>query len=331
MNPIDVMKIFRLLLPILAITAHLHGAIEINGIAATVNGKVVTKNEVNFMAAPIKAQLQARYPRRNPAYYNELNKARTKILDELINREIMMHVFEEGKGSIPESAVDSEIRRQIRNLYNGSENKFRKELAKSGLSQHKYRELTKRKLIVGAMRAQQFSDSAPPTPSEINAEYAKHKHKLRNITKDSCDYQKIYIPKLDPDNLDTTPENQLELAEDITKKLKNGADFAELAKAHSSGAFADDGGYWEDVQRVDLSPEFGSIIFDAKTKSIIGPLEDTRGFTIVKTLTKRYGPSPPISKVRTQIEARVKSRKSSARFERWIKGQRSKAMINRKM
>ncbi len=325
------MKLFTILLPILALIAPLYGAIEINGIAATVNGKVVTKNEVTFLAAPIKAQLQARFPRKNAAYYSELSKARNKILDELINREIMLHVFEEGQGAIPQSAIDSEIRRQVRDLYNGDEQKFRAELAKSGLSQHKYRDLTKRKLIVGAMRAQQFSDSAPPTPNEVNAEYAKHKHKLRDITKDSCDYQKIYIPKQDLDNIEATPEGQLELAEDIVKQLKRGADFSELAKAHSAGAFADEGGRWEDVQRIDLSPEFGSIIFDAKTKTVIGPLEDTRGFTIIKTLSKAFGPSPPISEVRPRIEARVRSQKSSARFEKWIEGQRSKAMITRKL
>ncbi len=308
-----------------------HGAIEINGIAATVNGKVVTKNEVNFLAAPIKAQLQARFPRKSSAYYNELTKAREKILEELINREIMLHLFESGNGDIPRSAIDSEIRRQIRDLYNGDENKFRTELAKSGLSQHKYRELTKRKLVVGAMRAQQFSSSAPPTPDEVNAEYAKHKLKLRDITKDSCDYRKIYIPKLDPEDITATPESQLELAEEITKKLKNGANFAELAKEHSTGAFASEGGLWEDVQRIDLSPEFGAIIFDAKTKSVVGPLEDGRGYTIIQTITKRFGPSPPISEVRERIEARVKSQKSSARFERWIEGQRSKAMIKRKI
>ena len=39
-------------------------SIEVNGIAAKVNGRAITKNEVTFMLAPIAAQLNAQYPRR---------------------------------------------------------------------------------------------------------------------------------------------------------------------------------------------------------------------------------------------------------------------------
>ena len=36
------------------------GPIEVNGIAAKVNGRVITKNQVSFMLAPVYAQLADR-------------------------------------------------------------------------------------------------------------------------------------------------------------------------------------------------------------------------------------------------------------------------------
>src|SRR5688572_29363389 len=44
------------------------GPIEVNGIAAKVNGRVVTKNQVTFMLAPVFAQLSAQFPRRGPQF-----------------------------------------------------------------------------------------------------------------------------------------------------------------------------------------------------------------------------------------------------------------------
>jgi hypothetical protein len=37
------------------------GPIEVNGIAAKVNGRVITKNQVSFMLAPVYAQLNAQH------------------------------------------------------------------------------------------------------------------------------------------------------------------------------------------------------------------------------------------------------------------------------
>jgi hypothetical protein len=44
------------------------GAHEVNGIAATVNGRVVTKKEVGILLAPVASQLMAQFPRRGPEF-----------------------------------------------------------------------------------------------------------------------------------------------------------------------------------------------------------------------------------------------------------------------
>ena len=44
------------------------GAHEVNGIAATVNGRVVTKKEVGILLAPVASQLMAQFPREQIDY-----------------------------------------------------------------------------------------------------------------------------------------------------------------------------------------------------------------------------------------------------------------------
>jgi len=309
------------------------GVFEVNGIAAKVNGRVITKNEVGFMLSPIAAQLAARYPRRGPEFQKQLKEAADKILQELIDRELILYEFKnEFGGKIRPQIVDEEIKRQVRELYNGSEDAFRQELKKARMTMDGYRRMTEEKLIVQGMRSKQFADAPPPLPAEVRAEYNEVKEKFRDMSKDKLTFKKIFIPRMNGE-LGSTPEIQLALAEDIVKQLKNGADFAELAKKNSADAFADQGGQWPETDRIDLSPEFATILFDAPLNEVIGPLKDPHGFTIAVVTGKKLGPVPPLSdkKIYAEMEQRAMHKKTAERYERWIKRLRARAMIQRKM
>lgn len=304
------------------------GPIEVNGIAAKVNGRVITKNQVSFMLAPVYAQLATQFPRRGPQFEAKFKESKDKIIQELIDRQLILDEFKQLGASIRPNLIDEEIKRQIRELYNGDETKFREELSRSRLTMPGYREMTREKMVVQAMRAQQFSDAPPPLPNEIQKEYDEVKLTLRDITKDKITFQKIFIPASDPANPLNTPETQLALAEDIAKQISEGKDFAELAKQYSKDAFAAEGGIQKDVPRTDLSPEFASIVFETPVGKVVGPLLDPQGFTIVKPIKIDYGPSPGLTnEVRQMLEQQVSKKKTSAQYERWIEGLRKRAII----
>lgn len=310
------------------------GLVEVNRIAATVNGRPITAKEVGVMLGPEIARLMAEFPRRGPGFERQLNEARERVLQELIDRELILAEFATMRAQgarLPDHVVDQEIDRQIQELYNGDRKKFREELAKARMGMAAYREMTKEKLIVQAMRSEKFKDAPPPLPNEVREEYALAKDSLRDTSQDRLDYRKIFLPRLDPANPLATPETQLKLAESLAEKLKNGADFAELAEKHSAGAFAEDGGLQTDLPREDLTPEFAAILFDAEVGKIIGPLEDPAGFTIARVEKFDKGPPPPLDEVRDLIEERVRAKKTSARYESWIQKLRDKAMIDVKI
>jgi len=309
----------------------LSGPVEVNGIAAKVNGRVITKNQVSFMLAPMYAQLAAQFPRRGPQFEAQFKEIKARIIQELVDRQIILDEFKQVGASIKPFIIDEEIKRQMRELYNGDEVKFREELKRSRLTMDGYRTMTREKMIVQAMRAQQFSDAPPPLPNEIQTEYDAVKLTLRDVAKDMISFRKIFIPVADPQNPGTTADSQLAIAEGLSKQLADGKDFAELAKANSKDAFADQGGLQENVPRTDLSPEFAAIIFEAPVGKIVGPLMDPQGFTLVKPVTITFGPSPPLEKVREMIEERVRKKKTSAQYERWIEARRKRAMVDIKI
>lgn len=311
------------------------GAFEVNAIAAKVNGLAITKSELGFRFAPIYAQLAAQYPRRGPEFDRQALEAREKILQEMIDRKIILSEFKqlEKKGAnLPNHVVEKEIQRQIQTNFNGDEVKFEEELKRGRMTRDGYRAMTKEQLIVQAMRAEHFSDAPPPLPGEVAKEYSEMKELFRDTSKDEITFNKIFIPAQDPANAFSTPETQLALAEKLAADIKGGADIAELAKQHSKDAFAEQGGFQADVPRTELATEFAAIIFAGKKGDVLGPLVDPVGFTVVKIVGINLAPAPPMNaEIRAQVEERVRAKKTAAVYEKWIEGKRRSAMIEKKL
>ncbi len=310
----------------------LTAAVELTGIAAKVNGHVITKREVYFHLAPTVNMLRAKYPRLGEQYRREFQRAQEEVLERLIENRLVLSNLEDKGLKVPDHVIDQEVNRIIREVFNGNEDEFRKHLDQTGMTRRAFRESQREAILVQAFKSQQFRDVAPSTPDEIRKRYKERKHELRDRSKDLITFRKIFIPSADRDNLAATPEDQLALAEEIAGKLRDGADFPEMARKHSAGAFAENGGLWEDTPRTDLETGFADIIFDAEKGTIVGPLKDPRGFTIVEVLGIKTGPAPPLDKeMRERMRREVEIEKRSDRYQKWLELLKRNAMVERRI
>lgn len=302
----------------------------VNRVAATVNGRPVTSNEVTFMLLPIVAQLHAKYPRQGPEFQRQIATAKTAIINDLIDRELVLSDFESKGYKMPDMYIENEINRIIRERYNGNRDLFLKELKTAGMDFATFKENQRRQVIVQAMRASKFDQDIPPTPQEIDQEYSKSKTNYRDITKDRIKLKKILIPAFTQGLTSTTPEEQLALAEKIVKQLTTGAaTFDAIAKAHSTDLHAENGGDWPEIVRGELSPEFAAIVFDSPLHTVVGPIIESTGFTIVQVQHKTLAPAPPLHIVRDQIDQQVRTKRNSERYRQWVDRLRSKALIHK--
>ena len=171
-------------LGILSIDQSAAQPVRINGIAAKVNGRVITVNEIQFQLRPILAQLEAQHPRKGPDFRKLALEARDEVLDEFIDREIILDEYSQLNVNIPDHIVEQEMKRLINQLYDGDKAKLNSELKASGLTMNGFRKIQKKKMIVQAMRQQHMDDAAPPLPNEIYKEYNLAKADLRDVTQD---------------------------------------------------------------------------------------------------------------------------------------------------
>ena len=78
-------------------------------------------------------------------------------------------------------------------------------------------------------------------------------------------------------------------AEDLLKQLKNGADFAELAKKYSDDGSKDQGGDLGWFTHGQMVPEFDSAAFALKPKELSGVVTSQFGYHIIQVLEKEPG------------------------------------------
>ena len=275
--------------------------------------------------APSQSVLMSRYPRRGAAFQRQLGELKSSILDELIDRAIIFTEFKDRVRTFPDYQIEDEVKRVIRNVYNGDEQLFKKYLKATNLTRDQFKEQQRKELLVQIVRAQQFGDVAIPKENELREEYDRWSITNRDRAKDLGTYRRIYLHK----SRGGGPFSQLKLAEDIVKKLKNGEDFNDLATRYSNGSQAEQGGVWKDIPRTDLAMEFGTLLFETSGSEIMGPLEDQIGFNIVQVMERKLGPAKAFTEVREEIQRRVISDKKKSNYQKWMKKMRARAVIKK--
>ncbi len=299
----------------------------VNRIAATVNGRPVTASEVRSRLDPYLRELLMLYPDRGPRFIAELVKAKKAVLQELIDRELVLSEFETRGLMIPDTVIDEELNRRVLYQFNGKREDLLDTLRRSGMTLSDFKESIRKETSVAAMRNTRYDRGIPPTPDEIRAEYNATKSEYRDITLDSISYDKIFIPVAVP-NQEVTPEQRLALAQDVCRRIKSGEiSFEEAARTYSADMHAQDGGTWPPILRRDLAVTFANIVFNLPIGQLTGPLLDPTGFTIVRVRGKQLAPAPPLSKVKEAVDDAVRRKQSEKRYREWVDRLRDKAVI----
>lgn len=302
----------------------------VNRIAATVNGRPITSSEVRARLAPYFRELMMLYPRQGPRFNSELVAAKKAVLNDLIERELVLSDFATKGFVIKEDQVEDEINRRILMQYNGNRSEFLNNLRQSGMNYTEYRDSVKKEITVSAMRGMRYERGIPPTPDEIAQEYKETSSEYRDIMKDSISYSKIFIPAMDPEDPMMTPEDRYKLATRLREDIENGKiSFADAARKYSRDAHAQDGGKWPSLRRDELAVEFANVVFAAQPGQMVGPLLDPAGFTIVKVQSKKLAAAPALEspEVKQKVDDAVRRKKSERRYRQWVDRLRDKAVI----
>ena len=305
--------------------SHVHAATP-NGIAAVVNGKVITKTEVADAVAAQRQMILMRNQENPTQAQKEMAELDATALDSLIERELVLNEFKKMGGTIKPQYVDDDVNTLIREQFKGDRDAFVIELAKSGMTLKKFRELREKMIIVQVMRGKHGGGQAPPTPREVEEYYKVHQEKWRD--KDMLKISTITIPKFSPEP-GTSAAKQKQLAQEIRSKIVAGADFATMAKTYSQDSRAENGGEWDWMERKLMKPAMADTAFGLKDGGVSPLIEDETAYIIIYLDAKKLGSATPLEKIRGDIEKMITAERARGDIEKWVEGLKKKAVIRK--
>ncbi|MEM0895379.1 MAG: SurA N-terminal domain-containing protein [Verrucomicrobiota bacterium] len=318
------------LLPALAVLACLtitaRGRNEVNGIAAIVNGKVLTQSEVKEAVQGKENVIKISIPagsRRNA----ELKKLRTQALDALIEKELILTEFEKLGASVPDQMVDDDINQIIRDRFSGEKEKFIAELKKMDISFARFRELRREQIAIQIMRSQAGKNILFATPQQVKEAYNENIDKFRGIG--TVDISTITLAKNTGDPA-ITPEMRRKLADELKSKLdRDPSQFAELARLYSNDQKAEEGGRHGVVTEKNFRRDLYSMSLQLETGQISEVLEDQAFIYLIKANKRSLGSAKPLSDsaVYEQAETFALTELRSSAHDTWVAHLKREASI----
>ena len=198
-----------------------------NGIRAVVHDSVITADEVELSIAMAAERLSQQYASRPELFQKKLTELRSAKLEELLDRQLILHEFKTAGYSLPESVVDElvqeEIHAQFRDRVTAT-----KSLQEQGLTYEKFRQQTRDRFVITALRQKNVISEPIISPHKIETYYAAH---LDDFKLD--DEVKLRLIVLNKTNDPALPDPR-KMAEEIVGKLnRKDATFDEMYKTYS--------------------------------------------------------------------------------------------------
>lgn len=302
---------------------------EVNRLVAVVNNRPITQSEV-LNASAMQVQMVVMQMGRSmstQALEQKIKEIQENALQDLIDRELILHAFKEMGATIRPQHVDDAVERFIKERFAGDKKKFAEELKNSGMTIQQFRQMQEETIIVQAMRARN-ADQVPvfATPAEIEDFWKKNRVlfaspgavKLRTIT----------IPKLVRGDV-STALSQKSLVEEIHSKLRSGADFGAMARAYSVDSGAEDDGVRGTFKKEELQASLAEAAFSVPVQTVSDVIDLGDFYTIIYVDARDDGEVAPLSdpKVEEEVRRRVLQNKRQESVERWLTRLRRDANI----
>lgn len=290
----------------------------VNGIDAIVHDSIITFEDVYDASSRIVDQLHEQYGNQPDELRKQLANAYKETLEELQERQLIMHEFETAGYNLPESIIDEQFDQYIKSKY-GDRVTFTKTLQTQGLTFEKARRDYKETLIVEQMRYKNISSAIMISPHKVETYYDEHKNDFKE--EDKVKLRMIVLTN-GPDG-DTTQTRKL--AEEIVGKLKDGASFADMASIYSQGSQPK--GEWDWVEKSVLRKELADVAFSLKPGERSGVIETPGAFYIMLVEDKKEAHVKPLADVRDQVEKLLLAKERTRLQEQWIAKLKKKTFI----
>lgn len=145
----------------------------LDGMAAVVNGDVVTFSQVRDIVEQREKALRSQY--KGQELIDKIKQVRLDAVNDLIDRQLILQEFRKNKFAIPDYIVDEQVQGIIRNDFGGNRAAFMRTLEAQGYTLDKVRNNEREKVIVQAMSQKNAQSNLIIPPHKVEEYYHAHR------------------------------------------------------------------------------------------------------------------------------------------------------------
>lgn len=278
-------------------------------IVAIVNDSVITNNELEAQVILVKETLN----KRNMPIPPE-KVLRKQVLQHMIDTELEMQMAKNVGIEVDSHDIDEAIER-IAKQNNVSLEELHKIIAAQGMSWKVYRKSIKKEITVSQLQ-QKVVGSILVTDQEVDNFLASNAGSLSSKISESFHLEDILIPlPADPSSQEVQAAQQRAYA--VLTRLKNGANFNQIAIEESSGSDALQGGDLGFRQLPELPEAFATAVVKMKPGDLSDPIRTANGWHIIKLVAVEGGGATGTPD-KEQVKRMLYQRKFNEALENWM-------------
>ena len=299
------------------------GGTVVEDVIARVNDQIISRSDIE------RAQQElAQEGRQQGASQAEMDLRQKQLLRDLIDQQLLL-----SKGKQLGITGDTELVKRLDDIR--KQNKFdtmedlEKAAAAQGVSFEDFKANIRNSIITQQVVRDEVGRRLQLSMADVQKYYDAHKQEFSQP--ESVHLSEILIPTPAvaggaPDN--ATVAKALATANSVHSSLKDGANFADLAKKFSGGATAQQGGDLGDYKRGALAKELEDKTFVLPAGGYTEPIRTRQGYVILKVDAHNAGGVPPLADVQQQVEESIYNQQMQPALRSYLTHLREDAYID---
>jgi len=274
-------------------------------IVAEIDGDSITVTEFK---EELSSVIEGYQPHPSQQDQETLQKLKGTFLDQLIEKRLILH--EARKMGI--TVNDEEVEEALESIKKGyPRGGFEEVVGGKEITLTQWKERLRQRLLIEKVINRVSQTTSPIDEHTLREYYEKHRKEF--VVPEQVRVRQIVV-------------RNIEDAKRIERRLKRGEPFEELAKRHSSGPEAEEGGDLGFFGPGDMPEEF-EIVFSLKVGETSSIVQSPYGYHIFQVVAKReqaeLGPTEVIEEIKNRI---LREREEKA-FQGWLIEVKKKAKI----
>ena len=286
-------------------------------VAAKVNGVPITTLELN---RSFQSHVQVPYStvQEDPRAKEVLRQ----ILDNLIDRELLLQRAKSLKMAVPAQQVDTQMQQLLQRF--PSKEAFDQALMAQNLTMDSVKKDVESQLLRQQLVKKEILDKVNVSAGDVQTFYDKNKDKY--VEEEQVRARHILIKV--PPEVSPTDEAKLKgKADDALKRAKQGEDFAGLATELSDDGSKENGGDLGFFPRGRMVPAFEEVAFTLQPGQTSEVVRSQFGYHIIKVEDRKTGRALAFDEAKSQVKDDLTQQQTYERYQQYMAGLRSKAKV----